>query len=145
MRLIARASIVAAALCLPLAAQAQSVLPSITQANIRTTICARGYTAHVRPSLSWSTAVKRSLLAPGQNMRSFELDHIMPLELGGAPTDSVNLQLQPWPEARAKDRVENYLHAQVCRGRMTLTAAQEAMLKWRSVGEGNRHVQQGFD
>jgi hypothetical protein len=57
---------------------------------------------------------------------AFEVDHLIPLELGGDNTIS-NL----WPEAadpapgfHQKDQVENYLHRQVCAGAMTLVDAQ---------------------
>jgi hypothetical protein len=57
---------------------------------------------------------------------AFEVDHLIPLELGGDNTIS-NL----WPEAaepgpgfHQKDKVENYLHRQVCAGAMTLADAQ---------------------
>ncbi len=55
-----------------------------------------------------------------------ELDHLIPLELGGANTlDNV------WPEAadpdpgfHQKDWLENYLHKQVCAGEMDLAIAR---------------------
>jgi hypothetical protein len=57
---------------------------------------------------------------------AFEVDHLIPLELGG---DNVIANL--WPEAaepapgyHEKDRVENYLHRQVCAGAMNLADAQ---------------------
>lgn len=59
-----------------------------------------------------------------------EVDHLVSLELGGSNADA-NLWAQPWPEAREKDRVENYLHWKVCHGEMSLTDAQKAILAWR--------------
>jgi hypothetical protein len=67
----------------------------------------------------------------------FELDHLISLELGGAPRDAANL----WPEplagdlnARQKDRVENFLHAQVCSGARSLPEAQRLIATdWVSV------------
>lgn len=57
---------------------------------------------------------------------SYELDHLIPLELGG---DNANANL--WPEAASpapgfhqKDALENALHAQVCDGALGLVAAQ---------------------
>jgi len=62
--------------------------------------------------------------------RDYEEDHLIPLELGGHPTDPKNL----WPEpyitsirdggAKDKDKVENYLRDQVCLGRISLVDAQ---------------------
>ena len=56
----------------------------------------------------------------------YEVDHFVSLELGGS-NDISNL----WPEAakptpgfHEKDKVENYLHDQVCSGAMTLQEAQ---------------------
>jgi hypothetical protein len=57
---------------------------------------------------------------------AFEVDHLIPLELGGDNTIA-NL----WPEAaeptpgfQEKDKVENYLHHQVCAGILHLADAQ---------------------
>ena len=57
---------------------------------------------------------------------AFEVYHLIPLELGGDNTIA-NL----WPEAaeptpgfHQKDKVENYLHRQVCAGAMSLANAQ---------------------
>lgn len=56
----------------------------------------------------------------------FELDHLVPRELGGAD-DVRNL----WPQsysgawnAHTKDELENRLHAEVCAGRLPLATAQ---------------------
>jgi hypothetical protein len=65
-------------------------------------------------------------LAPREPSEAFEVDHLIPLELGGS-NELANL----WPEAspgfHEKDRVEDELHARVCSGRMTLDAAQRAV------------------
>jgi hypothetical protein len=61
----------------------------------------------------------------------YEIDHLISLELGGA-NDIKNLWPQPYlptPGAREKDKVENWLHRQVCEGKMTLTAAQDAIAR----------------
>jgi hypothetical protein len=113
--------------------------PRVTQANIATTICVAGYTKAVRPSTSVTTPIKRARLAAyGSSgpLSAFELDHLIPLELGGAPAAVANL----WPEqlsgtqgAHAKDRVENDLHARVCAGTMRLAIAQRAIATdWRT-------------
>ncbi len=102
--------------------------PSVTQANIATTICAHGYTAGVRPSSSQTDTAKKSLyLAYGiPSTTKSELDHLVSLELGGS-NDVTNL----WPEVgsipNAKDKIENELNDAVCSGKVTLAAAQNAI------------------
>lgn len=55
-----------------------------------------------------------------------ELDHLVPLELGGA-NDAANL----WPEVgklpNPKDKVENDLRDAVCSGKVSLASAQKAI------------------
>jgi hypothetical protein len=61
---------------------------------------------------------------------AYELDHLIPLELGGCPDCQENLWLEPYdprPGARQKDRVENFLHREVCSGAMPLEDAQKAI------------------
>ena len=70
--------------------------------------------------------------APGQ----YEVDHLVSLELGGS-NDIANL----WPELASpkpgfheKDKVENYLHDQVCSGAVSLQQAQtEIATNWLAV------------
>jgi hypothetical protein len=109
--------------------------PSVTQSNIDATICARGWTATIRPPESYTSAIKRKLLAglSDSNPRHYELDHRVPLELGGAPYDERNLWVQPWEGrcgALVKDQEENRLHLAVCNRAMSLADAQAAMLAW---------------
>jgi len=114
--------------------------PTVTQENIATTICTAGYTRTVRPPTSYTNRVKLLLMHKynlSGDPQDFELDHFIPLELGGAPSLETNL----WPEveqgdlgALSKDRVENYLHAEVCAGRMSLQQAQQAISQdWTAV------------
>ena len=101
----------------------------VTQATIPATICQRGYTATVRPPRQVTDAIKRRLVngLPG-SPQDYELDHLIPLGLGGHPTSTNNLWLQNWAEAAIKDREELRLHREVCAGRMTLEGAQHEML-----------------
>ena len=84
--------------------------PEVSQATINDTICAAGYSYTVRPSYWESARIKLAMLkARGEtwlDAPKYELDHIIPLCLGGSPTDPSNLQLEPWDEATRKDRVE---------------------------------------
>lgn len=112
----------------------------VTQRTIKKTICVSGYSQTVRPSTSYTNPLKLKIMqeygftdAPA----NYELDHLISLELGGNPTNEQNL----WPEsytqipgAREKDRVENYLHDQVCNGTITLEEAQkEISTDWINV------------
>ena len=58
-----------------------------------------------------------------------EIDHRVPLELGGSNLD-VNLRWQAPVDAILKDRAERRAHADVCAGRTTLADAQAAMWSW---------------
>ena len=60
-------------------------------------------------------------------MPDFELDHIVPLALGGHPRKPANLALQPWGGehgAKRKDALEIRMHSLVCRGEVPLHEAQ---------------------
>jgi hypothetical protein len=66
----------------------------------------------------------------------YELDHYVPLALGGHPRSEDNLWLQPWDgkwSARTKDRLEKKLQVMVCAGRLTLQTARDAVRDgWRA-------------
>ncbi len=113
-----------------------STNPDITQDNVRETICnPRWSTKSIRPPASYTNRLKveqiREYGYSDSTLKDFEEDHFIPLELGGNPTDPKNL----WPEpfetsipdggAHSKDKVENYLHAEVCAGSLTLEQAQK--------------------
>lgn len=124
---------------LPAVCCAQSLNPSVTPDNIKRTICVPNWTAGIRPPVSYTNALKRQLLAqqhvPSARMRDYELDHVVPLALGGHPRDPHNLRLQPWngPDgAHAKDVVEAKMHRAVCAGRVGLGQAQTCfMTNWK--------------
>lgn len=109
---------------------------AVTPATIHRTICLTGYTKTVRPPSSYTTALKERQLADGysfhgdRNPRDYEEDHLIPLELGGAPSSAANLWPEPYTAtdgARVKDTVENRLHDLVCSGRLSLRTAQRAI------------------
>lgn len=71
-----------------------------------------------------------------QDKGEYEMDHLIPLELGGS-NDIANLfpePAEPRPGYHEKDRLENYLHREVCSGRMDLKKAQVMIANdWVSV------------
>ena len=108
--------------------------PAVTQDNIDSTICIPGYTKTVRPPVSITEPQKlESMKAYGftDSPGNYEFDHLIPLELGGAPDDAKNLWPQPHSSSFTKDGLENYLHGQVCSGNMDLKSAQhEIATNW---------------
>jgi hypothetical protein len=66
----------------------------------------------------------------------YEVDHLISLELGGS-NDIANLwpePAEPRPGFHEKDKVENYLHQQVCNGALSLQDAQYQIAHdWMSV------------
>ena len=104
--------------------------PNVTQANIHQTICVLGWTKTVRPPASVTGPEKRASMAEYGDTgppHAYEYDHLVSLELGGAPNDSANLWPEPGPSPNPKDAIENALHRAVCDGRMSLAAAQHAI------------------
>ena len=103
--------------------------PAVTQATIGSTICRSGYTATIRPPASYTDALKRQQIAAygytDTSPRSYEEDHLISLELGGASSDQRNLWPEPGPSPNPKDKVENELHRRVCAGSMSLAEAQQ--------------------
>jgi hypothetical protein len=106
--------------------------PKVTQRSIGATICRSGYSESVRPTESITEAEKRgSLRAYGDTrpLHDYEYDHLVPLEIGGAPNAPRNLWPEPGASPNPKDRLENRLHALVCERRMSLAAAQLALAR----------------
>jgi len=110
--------------------------PQVTQADIGSTICSRGYTSGVRPPEVITGPEKAASAAAYGYTGSFrtgEYDHLIPLELGGDPDDPANLWVEPNDDPNAtstyntKDLLENQLNNLVCSGRLTLAAAQQAI------------------
>ena len=64
--------------------------PAVTEATIETTICVRGWTRTVRPPAEYTEELKRRQIQKygysDRRLRSFEEDHLVPLDLGGRPT-----------------------------------------------------------
>ena len=115
--------------------------PAVTQETIGKTICAPGWTKTVRPSARYTARIKikliRELEVDEALLVDFELDHRIPLALGGAPSDPRNLELQPWDEAGEKDAIEACLARAVCAGKIGLDEARRRIWSdWRHAGAG---------
>jgi hypothetical protein len=105
----------------------------------REQVCTSGYSSSVRDV---TEIEKEEVYAEcGIFMHAsgeYEVDHLVPLEIGGS-NDPSNL----WPEAaepkpgfHEKDQVEDFLHDQVCDGAITLVQAQEEIAaNWLAVYE----------
>lgn len=100
-------------------------------------ICRPGYASSVR-----NVPESRKLLvyaaygATPTGAGRYEVDHLIPLELGGSNTVA-NLWPEIAPGYGEKDTVENELHDAVCSGRIGLRAAQLAIARnWRHAGVG---------
>ena len=113
--------------------------PAVTQSDIGQTICRSGWTATVRPPVSFTEPLKYSQMAaygltgPASN---YEEDHLIPLELGGSPASAQNLWPEPGASPNGKDSVESAAKQAVCDGQMTLVAAQRAIAAdWIAFGQ----------
>jgi hypothetical protein len=129
-----------------------SVNPTATQNNLDATVCKSGWASSQRPPAAYTNALKLVQIVQyryaDKNPRDYQEDHLVPLELGGAPRDPANL----WPEpnmaslpdgtsvgSAQKDALENDLHRQVCISAMSLSDAQRAfatnwVAAWEAAG-----------
>lgn len=110
-------------------ANVPGALDQATVGNVSTTICNPNWsTSSIRPSVAYTNKLKYAQMAAlglkGKPI-DYEEDHLCSLEIGGSPTSSLNLWPEPYDasipdgSARSKDRLENYLHSQVCAGKIT--------------------------
>jgi hypothetical protein len=119
------------------AAETIPLNPAVTPSTLQSTICVKGWTTSIRPPVSYTNRIKKQRMAdmglPLELIGDFQLDHKLPLSLGGSPDDPRNLVLQDQDEAEEKDAVERCLPAAVCAGAVDLNQAQQAMWRdWRS-------------
>ena len=105
--------------------------PDVTEESLAQTICVVGYTATIRPPTTYTNGVKKKLMEEAgldaSQMGAYELDHIIPLAVGGHPRKLSNLQLQAWygeNSATEKDGLERRLQHMVCDGQIDLMDAQ---------------------
>ena len=105
--------------------------PSVTAQNLHDTVCVKGYTARVRPEKEMTNRLKRAQMRQYRytdaNPQHYEEDHLIPLNIGGSPTDPKNL----WPQPRSgewgadqKNDLEFVAYKLVCKGELPLAEAQ---------------------
>jgi hypothetical protein len=108
----------------------------VTQSNIKRTICNPAWVVKTQ-----AAAAKNAKLLPrqlkdrgygSQDPAKYVPDHLIPIEVGGHPSDARNL----WPQAvgagwnaAAKDKLEVYVNREVCAGHMKLAEAQAVFKK----------------
>jgi hypothetical protein len=108
-----------------------AINPDVTQENIHQTVCVKGWTKSIRPPASYTNHLKKQQIRQygyeDRNPKDYEEDHLIPLSVGGNPTDPKNL----WPEPRRsewgadrKDALEFALYKAVCHRQMSLAEAQ---------------------
>jgi len=94
-------------------------------------LCSGGYVKKATPSPAVTDPIKAAQVAAGnyadRDPSHYVEDQLVPIELGGAPTDQRNLWPQTIAMAAVKERDERRLHTDVCAGRITLAAAQAQM------------------
>jgi hypothetical protein len=122
----------------------------VTQDNIDSTICKSGFTKSIRPPPSYTDKLEQQQIRdeglPG-SPQDYEEDHLISLELGGAPKDKKNLWPEPYENrgakfaapgtgSESKDKVENETKRLVCSGKMSLSEAQKSIASdWRKLSE----------
>ena len=110
--------------------------PTVTPQNLHATVCVRGYTATVRPDKRVTNRLKREQIRQyrysDKDPRNYEQDHLIPLSIGGNPSDPRNM----WPQPRAgewsaeqKNDLEFVVYKMVCNGDIDLAQAQEKIAR----------------
>jgi hypothetical protein len=109
----------------------------VRQATISSTVCIKGWTKTIRPPANYTSALKKQQLADwgyaDQNPSHYEEDHLISLELGGAPYSKKNLWPEPWSQAHKSDPRENAWHKMLCSGKLTLKQARALELAYKRV------------
>jgi hypothetical protein len=116
-----------------------AVNPQVTQANLAQTICGPGWTKTISASVSYTEALKQRQLQqfasqhagdPEWTMGGTELDHRLPLEIGGHPSAESNLSPEVHRDSTLKDKDENTFRHKVCSGEPLQQAQAEFVARW---------------
>ena len=96
--------------------------PTLSPADI----CSQGTRKFRHVTADTRTKVLQDYSVPASDSYEYEIDHLVPLCLGGMNT-AANLWPQPEKEALVKDRLERRLCEMVCQGDVPLADAQRAI------------------
>lgn len=110
-----------------------AIFPNVTAEDV----CKPGYSKSVRNvTESVKNKVYKEYGITSHGAGQYEVDHLVSLELGGSNEIS-NLwpeTAEPRPGFHEKDVIENYLHKEVCSGKITLEQAQNVIaVDWQKV------------
>lgn len=105
--------------------------PHFTPGAVLTTdtsrICSPGYAKSVRHTAGELKHLVYQEYGIDPRSGHYEIDHLISLELGGADVREnlwpESYDTEPW-NAHVKDRLETYLHREVCEGRIPIEQAQ---------------------
>lgn len=109
--------------------------PDVTDATLQQTIGTPGWTATVRPPVSYTNALKIQVMAEyglTGDPASFELDHLVPLCAGGNPVSQMNLWAQRRTgvnSAAVKDLTECAAQHAILSGAMSLADVQAGFMQ----------------
>lgn len=129
--------------------------PEVNEANIKESICKVTHftwtEGHMPPASFLESIAKQEIKQYGytdENSKHYQMDHLIPLSLGGSPVDPKNI----WPQvlltkwsARRKDYLEEILHDKVCKGEVSLKDAQDQIrTNWieaykKYIGDPDKH------
>jgi hypothetical protein len=100
----------------------------VRENNLDLTVCVSGWATHQRHKLKDSTkrAVYDAYGVPHADRGTkFVLDHLVPIEAGGAVNAATNLWPQLKDESKRKDVAEKRAHKDLCSGHTTLQKVLE--------------------
>ncbi|MGB9069315.1 MAG: zf-HC2 domain-containing protein [Candidatus Acidiferrales bacterium] len=117
--------------------------PGAVRALSASQVCTGGGPREDRPPSSLQRAVFHEYGMDGAPPTAYEVDHLITPALGGSD-DIRNLWPEPYSSewnAHVKDELEDYLHAEVCTGKIDLATAQrEIATNWISAYQKYFHT-----
>jgi hypothetical protein len=117
--------------------------PGAVRALSASQVCTAGGPREDRPPSSLQRAVFHEYGMDGAPPTAYEVDHLITPALGGSD-DIRNLWPEPYSSewnAHVKDELEDYLHTEVCTGKLDLATAQrEIATNWISAYQKYFHT-----